>query len=104
MIIVRRGSNIAPAEVENLIDEHPLVHASVVVGVPDKQDGQVPVAWVVPRSSSEIPTEKELREYLSSRLARYKNQVHYLFLNELPLTSTGKYDRHYLQEKAITTL
>lgn len=104
LIIVRRGSNIAPAEVENLIDEHPLVHASVVVGVPDKQDGQVPVAWVVPRSPSEIPTENELGEYLSRRLASYKTPVTYLFLKELPLTSTGKYDRHHLEEMAMAAL
>ena len=104
LIIVRRGSNIAPAEVENLIDEHPLVHASVVVGVPDKQDGQVPVAWVVPRSSSDLPTESELREYLATRIASYKTPVRYWFLNELPLTSTGKYDRHHLEEMAIAAL
>lgn len=104
LIIVRRGSNIAPAEVENLIDEHPLVHASVVVGVPDKQDGHVPVAWVVPRSPSEIPSESDLREYVSTRLAGYKNPVHYFFLNELPLTDTGKYDRHQLEEMAVAAV
>ena len=104
LIIVRRGSNIAPAEVENLIDEHPRVHASVVVGVPDKDDGQVPVAWVVPRSSSEILTENELGEYLSKRIASYKTPVRYLFLKELPLTSTGKYDRHHLEELAKIAL
>ena len=104
LIIVRRGSNISPAEIENLIDEHPLVHASVVVGVPDKQDGNVPVAWVVPRSPSETPTENDLREYISTRLASYKNPVHYLFLSELPLTSTGKYDRHHLEEMAMTAI
>ncbi|WP_447963116.1 AMP-binding enzyme [Nitrospira sp. Ecomares 2.1] len=54
---------------ENLIDEHPLVHASVLVGVPDKQDGQVPVAWVMSRSSSEVPSERNLEEYVSTRLA-----------------------------------
>ena len=104
LIIVRRGSNIAPAEVENLIDEHPLVHASVVVGIPDKQDGHVPVAWVVPRSPSESPSESNLREYVSTRLASYKTPVHYLFLNELPLTSTGKFDRHQLEEMAVTAI
>ena len=104
LIIVRRGSNIAPAEVENIIDEHPLVHASVVVGLPDKQDGHVPVAWVVPRSPHEAPSETDLREYVSTRLAAYKNPVHYLFLDALPLTSTGKFDRHHLEEMAVTTI
>ncbi|MDR4460562.1 MAG: acyl--CoA ligase [Nitrospirales bacterium] len=104
LIIIRRGSNIAPMEVENLLDEHPLVHASVVVGVPDKQDGQVPVAWVVPRSSSEVPSERDLQEYVSTRLASYKNPVRYLFLNEFPLTSTGKFDRHQLEGMAVSAI
>ena len=104
LIIVRRGSNIAPAEVENIIDEHPLVHASVVVGIPDKQDGHVPVAWVVPRSPTEVLSETDLREYVSTRLAEYKNPVQYLFLDALPLTSTGKFDRHQLEEMAITAI
>ena len=102
LIIVRRGSNISPAEIENLIDEHPLVHASVVVGIPDHQDGQVPIAWVVPRSPVESPTEHELREYVSTRIAHYKTPVRYLFLKELPLTSTGKYDRVTLEERATS--
>ena len=104
LIIVRRGSNIAPAEVENIIDEHPLVHASVVVGFPDKQDGHVPVAWVAPRSPTAVPSERDLREYVSTRLAAYKNPVHYLFLDALPRTSTGKFDRHQLEEMAVTAL
>ena len=104
LIIVRRGSNISPIEVENLIDEHPDVHASVVVGVPDKQDGQVPIAWVVPISSTQPLSEHDLRKYLEPRLAEYKTPVRFFFLQALPLTSTGKYDRHHLEELGVATL
>ena len=100
LMIVRRGSNIAPAEVENVIDGHPRIHASVVVGVPDEHDGHVPVACVVPLNDVDAPTPDELRSHVSSTLAAYKNPTHYFFLKELPRTGTGKFDRHLLEEMA----
>jgi long-chain acyl-CoA synthetase len=100
LIIVRRGSNIAPAEVENVIDEHPLVHASVVVGVPDEQDGHVPIALVAALDESTPPDEQELASFVAARLAAYKTPVRYVFLRELPCTGTGKFDRHRLEELA----
>lgn len=100
LMIIRRGSNIAPAEVEAIIDEHPLVHASVVVAVSDPRDGQIPVACVALLSQQEEDTEQTLRCYVEQHLAGYKNPVHYLFLEVLPRTSTGKFDRHALAELA----
>ncbi len=100
LMIVRRGSNIAPIEVENIIDEHPLVHASVIVGISDPRDGQVPVACVAAIGQPQDSLEVELREYAGKRLSAYKNPAHYLFLDELPRTGTGKFDRHKLQELA----
>ena len=102
LMIVRRGSNIAPAEVETIIDEHPLVHASVVVGLADPSDGQVPVACVAllsgKEAAGEASSEQSIREYVTQHLAAYKNPVRYVFLDEIPRTSTGKFDRHSLQE------
>lgn len=103
LMIVRRGSNIAPAEVEDIIDEHPLVHASVVVGIHDAKDGQVPVACVALIRESDRSAEQTLRGYIAEHLAVYKNPTHYLFLEELPRTSTGKFDRHKLLEIAEDT-
>ncbi len=100
LMIVRRGSNIAPAEVENVIDEHPLVHASVVVGVTDLRDGQVPVACVALLQKQDDRAEQSLREYVTEHLAGYKNPEHYLFFDALPRTGTGKFDRHRLRELA----
>lgn len=104
LIIVRRGSNIAPAEVENVLDEHPGVHASLVVGIPDPRDGHVPVAWIAPLHHAAPPTEKELKAYVAERLAPYQSPVSYLFVDELPRNSTGKFDRHRLQEMAEQAL
>jgi acyl-CoA synthetase (AMP-forming)/AMP-acid ligase II len=46
LVIVRPGSNIAPAEIEERLDAHPSVHAAVLVGLPHARDGEVPVAWI----------------------------------------------------------
>jgi len=100
LMIIRRGSNIAPAEVENVLDEHPLVHASIVVGVSDPHDGQVPVACVALVDEAEDDSETAIRDFVQQHLAAYKNPVDYLFLDELPRTGTGKFDRHKLQTMA----
>ena len=104
LMIVRRGSNIAPAEVENALDEHPQVHASVVVGVPDPHDGSVPVAWIMPMRDAEAPDEETLRAFVSTRLAPYQSPVFYLFASDLPRNSTGKFDRRLLQDRAVEIL
>ncbi len=104
LMIIRRGSNIAPVEVENIIDEHPRVHASVVVGIADPRDGQVPVACIAPLHDALPPTSEELDEFVTARLAAYKTPVHYLFFSELPRNATGKFDRHHLEEIALTRL
>ncbi|MBA2113712.1 class I adenylate-forming enzyme family protein [Bremerella alba] len=100
LMIVRRGSNIAPAEVENVLDEHPAVHASIVVGVSDVHDGQVPVACVALLNDHEDSTEQAIGQFVRQHLAAYKNPVHYLFFKQLPRTGTGKFNRHQLQELA----
>ncbi|CAL1128686.1 unnamed protein product [Cladocopium goreaui] len=78
LIIVRRGSNLAPAAVERWLLEHPKVKAVVVVGVPDSAEGEVPVAWVLP--GDEAPTAMELEEHATKGLASYEQPVSRLTL------------------------
>lgn len=98
LIIIRRGSNIAPAAVERVLANHPKVHSSVVVGVPDELDGEVPVAWIVPKQ--ELPTEAELENYVSKHLAAHEMPLRYWLRTEMPLNSVGKFDRVSLQKEA----
>lgn len=103
LMIVRRGSNISPVEVEDVLDEHPKVHASVVVGIPDRADGHVPVACVAPLTADDPPTEQELQTFVAGQIAEYKQPVRYMILPELPRNSTGKFDRHRLEEMATAS-
>jgi acyl-CoA synthetase (AMP-forming)/AMP-acid ligase II len=104
LVIVRRGSNIAPAEIEEVLDAHPALHASVVVGVPHRRDGEVPVAWIQAQPGVVVPDEESLRVYLAGRLAAYKLPVRFLPITNLPRNSTGKFDRVQLHQRAVTQL
>lgn len=89
-MIVSAGENIHPVQVEELLDQHPKVAESVLVGVPDELRGESTVAYIV--KSDESLTNKELHQYCSDHpdMAAYKKPRFYRFVKELPYTATGK--------------
>jgi acyl-CoA synthetase (AMP-forming)/AMP-acid ligase II len=96
-IIIRGGSNISPLEVEEVLDEHPGVHLSCVVGLADEHLGEIVVAYVSLRDGSAgPPTADELRRFVAEHLAAYKVPERITILRELPLNPTGKVDRKKL--------
>lgn len=104
-IIIRGGSNIAPGEVEDVIDMHPAVKRAAVIGVPDPKWGAIVKAYVMlePDVSSQ-PTEDELRAFALEKLAAYKVPEIWEFVEHLPTTVTGKLDRkaiHNLSSKHV---
>lgn len=97
-LIVSGGENIYPSEVERVLDQHPLVYESAVVGADDPRWGQVPVAFIVPRDSA--PAGPELKAFVGERLARYKVPRRVTFLQALPRLGSGKLDRQALSRLA----
>jgi acyl-CoA synthetase (AMP-forming)/AMP-acid ligase II len=96
-IIIRGGSNISPLEVEEVLDAHPAVHLSCVVGLPDKHYGQSVAAYVALRDdAAPRPTADELRRFVADRIAAYKVPERITIMPEMPLNSTGKVDRKKL--------
>ncbi len=96
-IIVRRTSKITPGEVESALEQHPNVAMAAVVAAPDPDEGQVPVAFVVPRAGAFL-TPAELVDYLQTRIAAYKIPARIHLRDALPLTASGKISRHDLHE------
>ena len=95
-IIIRGGSNINPYEVESLLRTHPAVRDACVVGRPDPELGEVPIAFVVGRVSKE-----EIDAHLEAEgLAHYKRPVSVIAVAELPLSGPGKVNRKALREHA----
>ena len=101
-IIIRGGTNINPYEVESILRSHPGVLDACVVGRPDAELGEVPVAFVVPRNGVTV-TRAEVERFLSERgLAHYKWPVAVHPLDELPLSGPGKVNRKSLRQHART--
>ena len=94
-VIISGGENIASVEVERALDSHPAVVESAVIGEPDEQWGEVPVAYVTVREDVEAD---ELVEHVRERLARFKAPRRVVF-GELPKTSTGKIQKNVLRGK-----
>ena len=87
--IIRGGENIAPAEVEDVLVEHPDVHDVAVVGIHDAQWGEAIVAVVVPTAGAD-PDPDELREYVRKALRGSRTPDRVVFRSELPTNATGK--------------
>ena len=95
--IIRGGENIAPAELEEVLAEHPGVRNVAVVGVEDPHWGQAIVAVVVPASGA-VPDPDELRAHVRRTLRRSRTPDRVEFRDELPTTATGKILRRELVE------
>jgi acyl-CoA synthetase (AMP-forming)/AMP-acid ligase II len=96
--IIRGGENIAPAEIEDVLVEHPLVRDCAVVGPEDPQWGQIIVAVVVPDGDS-TPDPDELREHVRAHLRGSRTPDRVVFRNELPTNATGKVLRRELVQE-----
>jgi O-succinylbenzoic acid--CoA ligase len=94
--IVSGGENVAPAEVEAVLEEHPQVAEAVVFGRAHPQWGESVTARIVPRGEV-APTAGELRAYCVERLAGYKVPKAYEMAKQLPRTASGKLLRRELR-------
>lgn len=93
--IIRGGENIAPAEIEDVLVEHPSVRDCAVVGPEDPQWGQIIVAVVVPADGAN-PDPDELREHVRAHLRGSRTPDRVVFRDELPTNATGKVLRREL--------
>jgi acyl-CoA synthetase (AMP-forming)/AMP-acid ligase II len=93
--IIRGGENIAPAEIEDVLVEHPDVHLCAVVGPEDPEWGQIIVAVVVPVEGAN-PDPDDLREHVRNSLRGSRTPDRVVFREELPTTPTGKVLRREL--------
>jgi acyl-CoA synthetase (AMP-forming)/AMP-acid ligase II len=95
--IIRGGENIAPAELEDVLVEHPDVHEVAVVGAEDPEWGQIIVAVVVPAAGI-TPDPDELREHVRKSLRGSRTPDRVVFRDQLPTTPTGKVLRREIVE------
>jgi acyl-CoA synthetase (AMP-forming)/AMP-acid ligase II len=101
-MIITGGENVHPTQVEAVLNEHPAVRDSVVVGVPDAQWGELVVAYIVPAQEGLSAAELERHTREHPMLADYKRPRAYRFVEEIPLTATGKKLHYKIREQAQT--
>ncbi|MBQ7154594.1 MAG: AMP-binding protein [Synergistaceae bacterium] len=98
-IIIVGGFNVYPQEVEKILAEHPAVHAAVVVGVPHEINGEIPKAYVQLNDGADA-TDRDIIRYAKEHLAHFKVPRSVEFVEEFPLSGTGKILRRVLRERA----
>jgi len=100
-MIIRGGENIAPAEVETVLQAHPAIEEAAIIGVPDVDWGERLVAIVVPRAGMALTAEGVI-DWCHQRLASFKKPDVVEFVSELPRNPLGKVLRKDLREKFIS--
>ncbi|HKS41664.1 MAG TPA: long-chain fatty acid--CoA ligase [Blastocatellia bacterium] len=97
-VIKSGGEWISTVELENAIMAHPDVIEAAVIGVPDEKWDERPLACVVVKQGSEA-TAEQLRAFLAERVARWWLPERWAFINEVPKTSVGKFDKKVLRAR-----
>jgi fatty-acyl-CoA synthase len=102
-MIIRGGENIYPREIEDLIFTHPKVAEVAVFGIPDEYYGEEVMTWIQ-LHAGEDANEEEIRDYCKGKLAHYKIPKYIWFVDEFPMTVTGKLQKFRMQEMAVERL
>jgi fatty-acyl-CoA synthase len=97
-VIKSGGEWISSVELENQLMAHPSVREASVVGVPDDKWGERPLATVVLEEGAAVPVE-ELRDFLAQRVARWQVPERWAFIDQVPKTSVGKFDKKVLRAR-----
>ncbi len=96
-MVIRGGENIYPREVEEYLYRHPAIEDVQIFGVPDEKYGEELCAWIKLRRGHEV-TEEDFRAFCRERIAHYKVPRYILFVDEFPMTATGKIQKFVMRQ------
>jgi len=102
-MLIRGGENVYPREIEEYLFSHPKIQQVQVFGVPDQKYGEEVCAWIVLKPG-ETATEEEIRGWCRERIAHYKVPRYVRFVDDLPMTVTGKAQKFVMRERMIQEL
>ncbi|KAJ0175977.1 hypothetical protein K1T71_008151 [Dendrolimus kikuchii] len=94
-LIKVKGFQVAPTELENILKEHPSVLDAVVIGVPDKNMGEAPRAFIILKDEVQ---EKDIIDFVNDKVADYKKIKSIVIINEIPKSPSGKVLRKVIKE------
>jgi fatty-acyl-CoA synthase len=102
-MVIRGGENVYPREIEEFLYRHPKIQDVQVFGVPDERYGEELCAWVKLRAG-EVLTAEEVRDFCRDQIAHYKVPRHIRFVDEFPMTVTGKMQKFIMRERMVSEL
>ncbi|MFC6672270.1 AMP-binding protein [Marinobacterium aestuariivivens] len=103
-MVIRGGENVYPKEVEEFLYSHPAVSEVQVTGVPDKKYGEELIAWIKLHPGADDVTADELRDYCKGRITHFKVPRYFKFVDNFPMTVTGKIQKFRMREISIEEL
>lgn len=98
-MIIRGGENIYPREIEEYLFTHPHIEDVQVIGVPSERYGEEVMAWVKPRAGADID-EESVKDFCRGRIAHFKVPSLVRFVDEFPMTVTGKVQKFRMRDMA----
>ena len=102
-MVIRGGENVYPREIEEFLYRHPKIQDVQVIGVPDDRYGEEICAWVKLRPGVSA-SEEEIRAFCRDQIAHYKVPRYIKFVDEFPMTVTGKIQKFIMRERMISEL
>jgi fatty-acyl-CoA synthase len=102
-MVIRGGENIFPREIEEFLHRHPHIEAVQAFGVPDQKYGEEICVWVKLRAGKEL-SDDDIRTFCRDQIAHYKVPRHIVFVEEFPMTATGKIQKFVMREAMVERL
>ena len=102
-LIIRGGENISPREIEEFLYRHRKIQDVQVFGIPDRRYGEVICAWIRCKSGESCSSD-EIIQFCRDRIAHFKVPQHVCFVDEFPMTVTGKIQKFVMRERMIAQL
>lgn len=102
-LVIRGGENIYPREVEEFLLTHPDIADVQGVGIPDARYGEELCVWIIVRPGATL-SEADVRAHCQGRIAHYKIPRHICFVDEFPMTVTGKVQKFAMREHMVKLL
>jgi fatty-acyl-CoA synthase len=97
-LIIRGGENISPREIEEFLYRHPKIQDVQVFGVPDRRYGEVVCAWIKLKVGEKSDVET-IRTFCKEQIAHYKVPQHIRFVEQFPMTVTGKIQKYLMRQE-----
>jgi fatty-acyl-CoA synthase len=102
-MVIRGGENIYPREIEEFLYTHPAISDVQVIGVPDKKYGEELMAWIKLKIGTSS-TAEEIKAFCDGKIARFKIPKYMKFVDEFPMTVSGKIQKYKMRDISIKEL